>query len=49
LFPNFKLVIARAFAPVTQVSSVPFLLYLHPALPPRTAAEFVAYAKVRPD
>lgn len=48
LYPNFKLDIARAFAPVMQVSSVPFLLYLHPALPPKTVAEFVAFAKARP-
>lgn len=48
LYPSSKLDIDRAFAPVTQVSSVPFLLYLHPALPPRTVAEFVAFAKARP-
>lgn len=48
LYPNLKLNIARAFVPVTQVSSVPFLLYLHPALAPRTVAEFVAFAKPRP-
>lgn len=48
LYPNLKLNIDRAFAPVTQMSSVPFLLYLHPALPPRTVAEFVAFAKARP-
>lgn len=48
LYPNSKLDIDRAFAPVTQVSSVPFLLYLHPALPPRTVGEFVAFAKARP-
>jgi tripartite-type tricarboxylate transporter receptor subunit TctC len=48
LYPSSKLDIDRAFAPVTQVSSVPFLLYLHPALPPRTVAEFVAFAQARP-
>lgn len=48
LYPNWKLNIDRAFAPVTQVSSVPFLLYLHPSLPPRTVVEFIAYAQARP-
>jgi tripartite-type tricarboxylate transporter receptor subunit TctC len=48
LYANLKLDIGRAFAPVTLVSSVPFLLYIHPALSPRTVAEFVAYAKARP-
>jgi len=48
LYPDSNLNIDRAFAPVTLVSSVPFLLYLHPALAPRTVAEFVEFAKARP-
>ena len=48
LYPGAKLDVARAFAPVTLVSSVPFLLYLNAQLAPRSAAEFVEYAKARP-
>ena len=48
LFAHLKPDITRAFDPVTQMSSVPFLLYLHPALAPRTVSEFVALAKTRP-
>ena len=48
LFPKLTFDISRAFAPVTQVSSVPFLLYIHPALAPRSVAEFIAHAKGHP-
>ena len=48
LFPKLTYDISRAFAPVTQVSSVPFLLYVHPALTPRSVAEFIAHAKANP-
>ena len=48
LFAHLKFDIARAFDPVTQMSSVPFLLYLHPALAPKTVSELVALARARP-
>jgi tripartite-type tricarboxylate transporter receptor subunit TctC len=48
LFPKLTYDISRAFAPVTQVSSVPFLLYVHPVLTPRNVAEFIAHAKANP-
>ena len=38
----------RDFAPVALVSSLPFLLVVHPALPVKTVAELVAYAKAKP-
>jgi tripartite-type tricarboxylate transporter receptor subunit TctC len=38
----------RDFAPVALASSLPFLLVVHPALPVKTVAELVAYAKARP-
>ncbi len=36
------------FVPVTQVNSAPLLLVVHPALPVKSVAELVAYAKARP-
>lgn len=38
----------RDLAPVTSVSSSPYLLGVHPALPVKTAAELIAFAKKRP-
>ena len=38
----------RDFAPLTQVVSLPFLVYLHPSLPIRTMPELIAYAKANP-
>ena len=40
--------IERDFVPLTQTSTVPFLLYVHPALPIRTLGEFIALAKANP-
>jgi tripartite-type tricarboxylate transporter receptor subunit TctC len=37
------------FAPVSAVGGNHMCLYVHPALPARSVAEFVAYAKERPD
>jgi tripartite-type tricarboxylate transporter receptor subunit TctC len=49
LYPKLGFDIDRAFAPVTLVSSVPFLVYVHPSLPAKTASEFIALAKARPE
>jgi tripartite-type tricarboxylate transporter receptor subunit TctC len=38
---------ATAFAPVTQLTSVPLLLAIHPHLPPRTVADFLAFGRER--
>lgn len=40
--------IERDFAPVALVASVPMLLVVHPSLPHRTTAEFMAGAKGQP-
>ncbi len=40
--------IERDFTPLTQVSSVPFLIYAHPSVPAKTVSEFVAHAKANP-
>ncbi len=39
---------ARDFAPVTQTSSVAFLVMSNPALPVKSLAELIAYAKANP-
>src|SRR6185295_9117488 len=39
---------ANDFVPLAQVAQSPFVLIVNPALPPRTVAEFIAYAKDRP-
>ena len=46
--PNLPFNLERDFAPVTQVSSVSFLLYANPALPVKNLPELIAYAKANP-
>src|ERR1043166_337234 len=41
-------VILRSFAPVSLVSSVPYVLVAHPSLPARSVAELVRLAKAQP-
>lgn len=48
LYPKLPFSIERDFTPLTQVSSVPFLLYVNPSVPAKTLGELVAYAKVNP-
>jgi len=38
----------RDFAPVTQVTTQPLALAVHPSVPARTLREFIAYAKANP-
>ncbi|WP_342050316.1 MULTISPECIES: Bug family tripartite tricarboxylate transporter substrate binding protein [unclassified Cupriavidus] len=38
----------KDFTPITLVASVPHVLVVDPALPPKTLAEFIAYAKANP-
>jgi tripartite-type tricarboxylate transporter receptor subunit TctC len=38
----------RDFAPVSQIAAAPYVLTVHPSLPPKTMSEFIAYAKTRP-
>jgi tripartite-type tricarboxylate transporter receptor subunit TctC len=38
----------RDFAPVSQISAAPYVLTVHPNLPPKNMSEFIAYAKARP-
>jgi tripartite-type tricarboxylate transporter receptor subunit TctC len=48
LFSNLPFNIERAFVPLTQTSSVPFLLYVHPSLPAKTLPQLIALAKAHP-
>jgi tripartite-type tricarboxylate transporter receptor subunit TctC len=48
LFTNLPFSIERSFVPLTQTSSVPFLLYVHPSLPVKTLPQFIALAKANP-
>jgi tripartite-type tricarboxylate transporter receptor subunit TctC len=38
----------RDFAPVSQISAAPYVLVVHPGLPPKTVSELIAYAKSHP-
>jgi tripartite-type tricarboxylate transporter receptor subunit TctC len=38
----------KDFTPVTQVANVPFVMVVHPAVPAKTVAEFIAHAKANP-
>jgi tripartite-type tricarboxylate transporter receptor subunit TctC len=38
----------RDFTPLTQVASLPFLVYFYPSLPIKTMGELIAYAKANP-
>jgi tripartite-type tricarboxylate transporter receptor subunit TctC len=48
LYPTLPFSIERDFVPLTQTSTVPFLLYVHPALPTRTLSDLIALAKANP-
>jgi tripartite-type tricarboxylate transporter receptor subunit TctC len=43
---NFDLI--RDIAPVANIVRVPLVMEVHPSVPARTAAEFIAYAKANP-
>jgi tripartite-type tricarboxylate transporter receptor subunit TctC len=38
----------KEFAPVTLVSTIPFVLVVHPSVPAKTLSELIAYAKANP-
>jgi tripartite-type tricarboxylate transporter receptor subunit TctC len=43
-----KHMLAKDFAPVSLVGSTPFVIVVNPAMPVKSMAEFIAYAKARP-
>jgi tripartite-type tricarboxylate transporter receptor subunit TctC len=44
--PNFDFI--RDIAPVASIARVPLVMEVHPSVPARTVAEFIAYAKANP-
>jgi tripartite-type tricarboxylate transporter receptor subunit TctC len=48
LYPQLPYDLVRDFAFITPVTTGPGILVVHPALPVRTVAEFIAYARARP-
>ncbi len=48
LYPNLPYDPVKDFAPVALVATVPNILAVHPSLPVRNFAEFVAHAKANP-
>ena len=47
--PNLPFSMERDLAPVTQVVSTSFLVYVHPALPAKSIPELMQHAKARDD
>ncbi|NKE47921.1 tripartite tricarboxylate transporter substrate binding protein [Roseomonas frigidaquae] len=48
IYPNLPYDPLRDFAPVALVATLPSILAVHPSVPARSAAEFIALAKARP-
>lgn len=48
LYPKLPFDIGRDFAPLTQVVSTTFMLYVNPAFPVKTVNDLIALAKARP-
>jgi tripartite-type tricarboxylate transporter receptor subunit TctC len=48
LYRNLKYDLAKDFAPVALMASVPFVLVVHPSLPVRTVKDLITFAKARP-
>ena len=48
LYPKLSYDVVRDFAPITLVASAPNVFVVHPAVPARTVAEFIALAKKEP-
>ena len=48
LYPKLKFNFLRDIAPVAGIADTPYLMLVNPAVPAKTVAEFVAYAKANP-
>jgi tripartite-type tricarboxylate transporter receptor subunit TctC len=48
IYPNIPYDVLRDFAPAALVATLPGVLAIHPSVPARTTAEFIALAKARP-
>lgn len=49
LYPTLPYDVVKSFAPVTLTTTVPIVLLVNPALPVKTVADLVAYAKANPN
>jgi tripartite-type tricarboxylate transporter receptor subunit TctC len=47
-YPKLPFNVDRDFVPLTEVVSLPFLLYLHPSVPAKHLTELINYAKANP-
>ena len=47
-YPKLPFNVERDFVALTEVVSLPFLLYQHPSVPAKTLGELIAYAKANP-
>jgi tripartite-type tricarboxylate transporter receptor subunit TctC len=48
LYPNLNFNFVRDIAPVASIGSGPYVMVVNPAVPARTLAEFIVYAKANP-
>ena len=48
LYPRLPFNVERDFTPLTEVVWLPFLIYVHPAVPAKTLSELIAHAKANP-
>jgi tripartite-type tricarboxylate transporter receptor subunit TctC len=48
LYSKLPYDLVRDLTPVTQATSQPYAMVIHPSLPARTVKEFIAYAKAKP-
>ncbi|MPZ42765.1 MAG: tripartite tricarboxylate transporter substrate binding protein [Betaproteobacteria bacterium] len=48
LYPKLGYDPLRDFAPISLIATTPFVLVVHPALPVKTVADFIALAKAQP-
>lgn len=49
LYKNMPFDTLKDLAPIAALATLPFLLVIHPKVPAKNLAEFVAYAKANPD
>jgi tripartite-type tricarboxylate transporter receptor subunit TctC len=45
---KLKFDFVRDITPVASIARVPYAMYVHPSIPAKTVAEFIAYAKANP-
>ena len=48
LYSKLPYDVVKNFAPVSQAATLPFVMFVSPAVPANTVQEFIAYAKARP-